>query len=87
MKPRRKFRNRLLSLLLKKSSEEGRRIYQAELAEAIGVSENTISTWVSNDMRKMNINVIELLCEYFNCDVSDLFYLEPIENPPTDHTG
>lgn len=83
MKPRRKFKNRVLALLLKKSNDEGRRIYQSELAKAVGVSENTISTWVSNNMEKINISVIERLCEYFDCDVSDLFYLEPVEDEKT----
>jgi DNA-binding Xre family transcriptional regulator len=71
-----KLRNRLLILLHEKERKEGKRIKQAELARAVGVSSPTIAAWLINDVTKFEAHIIEGLCEYFECSVGDLLYLE-----------
>jgi putative transcriptional regulator len=78
MEVRRKLKSRLLKLLLEKSNREERRITQTELAQAIKVSNNTISHLLNDELKKLDIGVIERLCEYFDCDINDLLYLEAI---------
>lgn len=72
----RKLRNRLLFLLTEKERAEGRRIPQAEVAKAIGVSNHTIGNWIRNDVAKVEASIVENLCEYFGCELWDLLYLE-----------
>ncbi len=57
---------------------------QQELAHAIGVSENTITNWMYNDVTKFQAEIIERLCAYFECGLCDLLYFEDI---PEDETS
>jgi putative transcriptional regulator len=75
----RKLRNRLLELLTEKERKERRRIPQAEVARAIGVSNNTMSNWMRNSQDKLDISVVERLCDYFRCELSDLLVLEEVD--------
>ena len=72
----RKLKNRLLSLMAEKDHIEGRRIKQKEIAQAINVAPHTIGSWIRNDITKFEAYVVERLCDYFECDVSDLLYFE-----------
>jgi len=54
----------------------GRRIHNTEIAEAVGVTVQTIGRWMHNDVTKFEAPVIERLCVYLNCDIADLLYLE-----------
>jgi putative transcriptional regulator len=75
----RKMRNRLLDLLTEKERRERRRISQAEIARDIGVSTNTMSHWMQNNQDKLDVSVIERLCDYFQCELGDLLVLEEVE--------
>ena len=75
----RRLRNRLLHLMTEKDLKEGRRIRQNEIAKAINVAPHTIGSWIRNDVTKLEAHVIEGLCEYFQCDVSDLLYFEEMD--------
>jgi DNA-binding Xre family transcriptional regulator len=69
-----KLRNRVLFLLTEKERKEERRIKQLEIAKAIGVSHNTVASWIRNDVTKLEAHVIEGLCQYFECGLCDLLY-------------
>lgn len=71
-----KLKNRLLILLTDKERKENRRISQTEVARAIGVSNHTIANWIRNDVTKIETSIVEGLCEYFQCDLTDLLYFE-----------
>lgn len=75
---KRRLKNRVLILLTDKERREGRRIKQNEIANAIGVANHTIGSWIRNDVTKIEAKMVEGLCEYFECDVADLLYLEPV---------
>jgi len=72
----RRLKNRLLLLLTDKERKEGRRIKQVEIARAINISHNTIASWLRNDVTKFEAHVVEGLCEYFQCELTDLLYFQ-----------
>jgi DNA-binding Xre family transcriptional regulator len=69
-------RNKFIILLAYKEQQEGRRIPNKEIAEAVGVNEHTVSRWVKNEVNMINVQVLEAFCNYFECDVGDLLYME-----------
>jgi DNA-binding Xre family transcriptional regulator len=71
-----KLRNRFIKLLAEKEMSEGRRIRNKEIAQAVGVAEHTVARWIRNDVGKIDVPVLEAFCEYFDCDVADLLYIE-----------
>jgi putative transcriptional regulator len=75
----RRVRNRLLELIQERERKIGRRIKQHDIAQFAGVSDHTIINWIRNDVTKFEGQTIERLCDYFNCDLSDLLYFEMIE--------
>jgi putative transcriptional regulator len=75
----RKVRNRLLELMQARERKLGRRIKQNDIAKFVGVSGHTITSWVRNDVTRFDSNLIEGICDYFDCDVGDLLYFEWVE--------
>lgn len=73
-------RNRFFQLLSDKERRENRRITQSEVADAVGVSLHTIIRWMRNDISKFEASVVARLCDYFDCEVGDLLYLERDES-------
>ena len=74
-------RSRLKELMLKKEIQRGERIQQAEIAEATGLDQNTISRWMSpKPLIKIETKVIIRLCEYLDCSVGDLLFLDHSPN-------
>jgi putative transcriptional regulator len=78
--PKVRLKNRLFLLLSDKERQLGKRIPQYEVARAIGVTNNTITNWVKNDLNKLDVEVVENLCVYFGCQVGDLLYLEELDD-------
>jgi DNA-binding Xre family transcriptional regulator len=71
-----RLRNRFLIQLAEKEKREGRRIRNKEIAQAVGVNEHTVARWIRNDVAKIDVPVLEAFCNYFECDVGDLLYME-----------
>lgn len=63
-------------LLAQKEQKVGRRIPNKEIAQAVGVNEHTVSRWIKNEVNKIDVPVLEAFCDYFECDVGDLLYIE-----------
>jgi DNA-binding Xre family transcriptional regulator len=74
-----RLRNRFLVLLHEKERKLDRRITQKEIAQETGISAHTIGSWVRNEVTKFEAPILARLCEYFECQVGDLLYLEEIE--------
>ena len=84
----RKLKNRVLILLTEKERQEERRIKQLEIAKAIHVSPNTVASWLRNDVTKFEAHVVEGLCDYFQCELSDLLYfVETDEGTPNPYSA
>jgi len=75
----RKVRNRLLELMQERERKIGRRIKQHDIATFVGVSDHTIINWIRNETKRYDAEIIEGLCDYFNCEISDLLYFEMVE--------
>jgi putative transcriptional regulator len=75
----RKLRNRMLYLTTEKERKLGRKITLTEIHEATGVSISVLSRWMRNQIERYDAPIVENLCEYFECEVGDLLYLEPVD--------
>lgn len=71
-----KVRNRFLILLAEKEKREGRRIRNKEIAQVVGVNEHTVARWLKNEVQKVEFPLLEAFCDYFECEVGDLLYIE-----------
>lgn len=67
-------------LLNEKERQAGRRIKQIEIARELEISPRTVASWLQNDVTKFEAHIVERFCNYFDCDVSDLLYLEPVND-------
>ncbi len=80
MKPQRQVRNKVAVLLYEKELREKRRVTQQELAKFIGVSENTITHWMYNNVTIFDGKIIEGVCTFFGCGLCDVLYFEEISD-------
>lgn len=71
-----KLRSRFFMLLSQKEQREGRRIRNRELAQALDIAEHTVGRWVRDEVTRFDADMIERICDYLECDIADLFYLE-----------
>lgn len=71
-----KLRNRFIILLAQKEQKEGRRLSNKEVAQAVGVNEHTVARWIRNDVNMIDVEVLEGFCDYFECDVGDLLFMD-----------
>jgi putative transcriptional regulator len=72
----RKVKNRLFELIRQKELKDSRRITQKEIAEFAGVAEHTIINWIRNNTTRYDTNVVEAICDFFDCELCDLLYFE-----------
>jgi len=79
-------RNRFLDLLLEKERRENRRVTQKEISFATGISQQTLTAWVHNNVTKFEAGIVEKLCDYFDCELSDLLYFERTSGTSDPHT-
>jgi putative transcriptional regulator len=49
-----------------------RKLKIADVARDIGVNRNTIALLYSEKAKRIDFEVMEKLCKYFNCSISDL---------------
>jgi len=64
-------------LMLRKSAEVKRRITYADITEETGISRVTLTRMASKIGHKVNIDVIEKLCTYFNVTPDRLMTIIP----------
>jgi DNA-binding Xre family transcriptional regulator len=76
---KRVMRNRLLELIQQRERKTSRRIKLKDLADFVGVTNHTVTSWIRNDVRKYEAHIVEGFCDYFDCDLSDLLYFEMTE--------
>ena len=75
-----KLKNRLFLLINEKEIRENRRITYAQISEATGIGMSVLSRWSQNQVDRFDSHVVVRLCEYFECDLSDLLYIDRSEN-------
>ncbi len=63
-------------LLAGKAHREGRSISLREVVRETGVPISTVMGMANNTIKRVPIDELNTLCEYFNCDVGDLLKRE-----------
>lgn len=54
-----------------------KRINQLELSKATGIGKNSINRYYNNTCDKITKEHLNILCEFFNCELSDIIeYVE-----------
>ena len=74
--------NRLGILLAEKQKQERRNISLSEVAEATGVSRQSLYKWENNKVNRFDTPVINAICKYFDIQPGELFEYVPDETPP-----
>ena len=60
-----------------------KRITQAELARQTGIRPSTISDIYNEMTERLNVNHLDRICEYLNCDITDLIEYIPDKHKKT----
>lgn len=71
-----KLRSRFLILLTEKERRDRRRIKTSEIAAETGISFPTVQRWLRDEVTKFESQVLEAFCDYLECEVGDLLYIE-----------
>ncbi|MFA0347255.1 MULTISPECIES: helix-turn-helix domain-containing protein [Vibrio] len=69
-------RYNLKELIDKKSAEEGRKISGAQIAAEIGIQRSAMAKMIRDEGYTTTTKTLDALCQYFDCDVSDLIMFE-----------
>lgn len=71
-------RSNVKVLIAQKSQRENRRISLRGLAAELGISTYTLYALADNKLSEYPKDVLEKLCNYFECSIGDLLTLEEI---------
>lgn len=72
-----KIRNRFKVLLAQKEVRDGRAYTYDDIRSATGISATTLTSYARNRVTRFDESTLVTLCEWLECDLSDL-----IEYPP-----
>jgi len=75
LKTRRVLQNRIKELIARKERIERRKLTYKVLEQETGISSQSIENWLMDKGVYIGRPQIEIFCEYFDCDISDLFIL------------
>jgi DNA-binding Xre family transcriptional regulator len=67
--------NRVRYLHAQKEGREKRRISLSEVSRTAGISRQAITAWYSGTVSTFYPEVIEALCNYYECNISDLLVI------------
>lgn len=70
-----KLKNRLNELVEERKAQ-GQSITQTDIAAAAGISQATVSRWMSGKVDRFDSRIIENLCKYLKCEVGELLYID-----------
>lgn len=54
----------------------GARIRQKDVVEGTGISARTLGRLQRNEVQRTDYETMELLCDFFQCEIGDLWVLE-----------
>ncbi len=72
-------RSNLSVLAAQKGQRERRRITLRTVAMETGLTQHTVYGIANDTLKEIPREAINTLCEYFGCDIGDLFYTEDVE--------
>ena len=68
--------SRLRELMAEKSRLDGSKVTYQQVQSATGISPSTLSRLASGQSKRVDLAVVERLCDYFDCDPGDLLVLQ-----------
>lgn len=71
-------KSQLRLLLAAKGHKEGRTISLREVVRDTGVPVSTVMGMANNTIKRVPLDELNTLCDYFNCDVGDLLKREEV---------
>ncbi|CAA0094054.1 Uncharacterised protein [Zhongshania aliphaticivorans] len=77
-------RVRLKEMLADKEFREGKSATMVDVSEATGIHRATLSKIGKNRGYNPTLDIIDRLCDYFDCDITDLLVRAP--NPVTEES-
>jgi putative transcriptional regulator len=77
--------NRIPELIGQKQIKEKRMISIADIADATGISRQTLHKWLRGEVDQARFDTIRELCVFFECEVGDLLYLDRSEEEAETH--
>jgi len=77
--------NRLAELMAEHSRKRGRRLTQAELSKETGISQATISSYVTNSVTRYDSDTVSRFLQFFDVGIDEFFVVE--EAPQEDEQG
>ncbi len=78
-------RLRIEELIAEKNRRDGTDLTPTQIAASIGVSHNTIWSYVRNEAGQPKLEILEKLMDYFECTPGELF--EDVESSPEYNTA
>lgn len=72
--------NRFRELLLQKGANEKRYISQRQAADEMGIARGTVDRYANNDVTRYDEPIVLAMCEYLDCGVSDLLFIEEVSS-------
>lgn len=76
-------RSRLKEIVARQEGTAGRRIEQKDIAEATGLTPQTISRWMSpRPFARIESATATELCKYLGCTLDDLLYFDELQPVP-----
>lgn len=74
-------KNKLVALMGKKQAETNQIVSASVVAREVGLTRQAIYKWMHNDVTEFRGEVVDRFCEYFNCEVDDLLYIDDSPEP------
>lgn len=74
-------KNRFKELLAKKERVENRKITRRDVAAETGISLSSIQAYANNTVQRYDADKLAILCDYFDCTISDLLIRENVDSP------
>ena len=71
-----KIRNNLRVLLAQKATREQKNIPLNRVSADTGIAWSTLQSWANNKVTRFDEPVIIALCDYLECDITDLLVYE-----------
>lgn len=75
-------KTKLKILISQKEYREGRRLSYRTVAEESGIPLSVLADYASSKVRRFDVNTLQKLCEYLECQPGDLLEYAPDDPKP-----
>lgn len=73
-------RSKIPSLMAKRQLESNEIITQTMISEQTKIPQPTLSRLIKGDIKRIEVENLVKLCEFFRCSIDDLFEVVRVEN-------